>query len=83
MMVSVQFPGALNNLSKSYNIDSKKYWDEFIAELLGSKYKFLFSNDTPKEYVLLYLNGVKIDSLKDLELKNEDSLHILSAVSGG
>ncbi|HAT1865059.1 TPA: MoaD/ThiS family protein [Legionella pneumophila] len=83
MMVSVQFPGALSHLSKSYNIDSKKYWDEFIRELLGSNYKHLFSNETPKEYVLLYLNGSKIESLKEIALKNEDSLHILSAISGG
>ncbi len=83
MEVCVQFPGALSLLSKSYYPDSKIYWLEFIRELLGSQYKFLFDRDVPREYILLYLNGSKLDSLKDVKLQDKDSLNILSAISGG
>lgn len=83
MRVSVQFPGTLSPFSQSCYIDSPKYWSELISNLLEAKYKFLFNEDTPRDYILLYLNGIKLENLKDIRIKDEDSLVILSAISGG
>ncbi|HBK3262398.1 TPA: MoaD/ThiS family protein [Legionella pneumophila] len=83
MEVSISFPGALNHLSNSFIVNDKMYWKELLSDILKTKYKYLFDDDLPKDYILLYLNGVKIDKLNRIKPKNKDSLNILSAISGG
>ncbi|HAT9067747.1 TPA: hypothetical protein JBD70_15090 [Legionella pneumophila subsp. pneumophila] len=83
MEVSVSFPGALNHLSNSFIVNDKIYWKELLSDVLKTKYKYLFEDDLPKDYILLYLNGIKIDTLNYIKLTDKDSLNILSAISGG
>jgi hypothetical protein len=83
MEVSISFPGALNHLSNSYVVKDKVYWLELLYDILENNYKYVFDGDRPKDYILLYLNGLKLDSLKGVKLTDKDSLNILSAISGG
>lgn len=83
MEVEISLPGTLSHLSNHYSITEKVYWGELLRDILKSKYNYLFEGDLPKDYIALYLNGTKLDSLKDVKLSNSDSLNILSAISGG
>jgi hypothetical protein len=83
MEVFINFPGALNHLSGSYTVHNKIYWNELLSDILKTKYNYLFTDDLPKDYILLYLNGVKLYSLNNIKLTDKDSLNILSAISGG
>lgn len=83
MDVTVHFPGALNYLSRSYNINDELLWIELLQNILQEKYQYLFSAATPHNFIVLYLNNIKIHTLNDLYLCPNDKLNILSAISGG
>lgn len=83
MEVFISFPGALNHLSNSFIVNNRIYWNELLSDILKTKYKYLFEGDLPKNYILLFLNGIKVDTLNSIKLTDKDSLNILSAISGG
>ena len=83
MKVYVSFPGALNNLGGDFIIKNEIYWNELLINILNASYGHLFDGDLPRNYIVLYLNEVKIDTLNKVKLSDQDSLNILSAISGG
>lgn len=83
MKVSTSFPGALNHLSGDFIIKNEIYWEALLKDILDTSYRYLFDDKLPKNYILLYLNGVQIETLHAVKLSDQDSLIILSAISGG
>ena len=83
MTVSISFPGALNHLNNDFPIKNSVYWHELLSDILGVYYNYLFQDGLPKNHVVLYLNGVKLDTLNNVTLSYQDSMVILSAISGG
>lgn len=83
MEVFIDLPGALNHLSGKYVVIEHIYWNQFLNEILNGNYKYLFENDLPKDYIMLFLNKKQIKTISNLKLTDQDSLRILSAISGG
>lgn len=83
MKVTIHFPGALNHLSQCYEVADKLLWIELLENILQHQLQYLFSGETPHNYILLYLNNTQLNTLNNVYINHNDNLNILSAVSGG
>lgn len=81
--MKIKFPPMIEDNERKVEIDGEKLLSCILKDELGDTFDYIFDDNSPYGYIQLFLNGKQINKINAIYVSNEDSMEIISAISGG